>query len=111
VPEGISSLDRESNRGYGMTQTNAQVVMADIELALQGANKFLPEVLNTIGLFYPPAMALAKFLPLLQVALQGVNIVADVQGASAATATAAVIDHLTPGAPGAPALDGPPKHA
>jgi hypothetical protein len=87
-----------------MTQSTAQVVLADIELAMQGANSFLPDVLTTIGVFYPPAMALAKFLPLLQVALQGVNIVKQAEGVTPATAVAAVIDHLTPGGPLAPAL-------
>jgi hypothetical protein len=87
-----------------MTTSTAQVVLADIELAMQGANSFLPDVLTTIGVFYPPAMALAKFLPLLQVALQGVNIVKQAEGVTPATAVAAVIDHLTPGGPAAPAL-------
>jgi len=85
--------------------TGQQSTLTEIELALQAISEYLPGVLGTVGIFYPPAMALSKFLPLLAVAVQGVDIVAKATGAVNPTvASAAVIDHLTPGQPTAPAL-------
>ena len=87
--------------------TNTQIVFSDIELALQAASTTLPTILSALAAFYPPAAAILKFMPLLQVALQGVNIVAQDHSQGAVTAhdaNAAVISTLTPGAPGAPAL-------
>ena len=83
--------------------TTTQIVLSDIELALQAAGTTLPTILSALAAFYPPAAAVLKFMPLIQIALQGVNIVAQ-GGATAHEANNAVISTLTPGAPGAPAL-------
>ena len=87
--------------------TDSTTTFGEIEAALAVANQELPLLLNAIGTFYPPIGAIAKFLPLIQVALQGVQTVQQAMGPSATTqvATAAVVEHLTPGAPAAPALN------
>lgn len=78
----------------------------DIEGALEAAGGFLPQILGVVGAFYPPAKSLIAFLPLIQVALQGVQTVRAATGTTTAVSTGAVISHLTPGAPSAPALSG-----
>lgn len=80
--------------------------LADIEQALEAANTLLPALLPVIGAFYPPAAAFAKFLPLLPVVLNAVQQVQTQSGVHPVTAMSAVQDHLTPGAPNAPALNG-----
>ena len=80
------------------------VILQDIEQALQAANSLLPTILTVVGTFVPQVAAFAKFLPLIQIAIQGVDTVAKVTGTDAATATATVAQHLTPGEPNAPAL-------
>jgi len=88
-----------------MTDNTAhtEIVYSDIELALQAASTTLPTLLSAVAAFYPPAAAVLKFMPLLQVALQGVNIVHQA-GASPQEANKAVMNNNTPGAPSAPAL-------
>jgi lysozyme family protein len=78
----------------------------EIETALQAAEQFLPELLGVLGMFYPPAAMLAKFLPLLPVALQAVNTVSQVTGQPAVASMGTVVNHLTPGQPNSPALTG-----
>jgi hypothetical protein len=85
------------------TAVTTNVVLTDIEEALQAVNSLLPSVLAVVGTFVPQVAAFSKFLPLIQVALQGVNVVAQATG-NASTAPQTVMDHLTPGAPNAPAL-------
>lgn len=82
------------------------VVLADIEAAIQSAQTVLPALLNIVGLFYAPAAALSKFLPLLNTAITAVEQVATATGVDVVTATQAVTNHLTPGAPNAPTLNG-----
>jgi hypothetical protein len=76
----------------------------EIEDALTATNSFLPQILAIVSAFYPPAGAVLKFLPLIQVALQGVQVVQQATGGTTAAATAAVSDHLTPGQPAAAPL-------
>jgi hypothetical protein len=84
--------------------TNTNIILKDTELALEAANALLPEILGVVASFYPPAKYLSAFLPLIRFAIQGVDTVAQATGQTTVAATAAVIDHLTPGAPNAPAL-------
>lgn len=85
--------------------TSTNIVLTDIQEALTALESILPEALTIVGTFWAPAGAVAKFLPLIQVLLQGVNTVATATGAqSAAPAVQSVMDHLTPGAPNAPEL-------
>jgi hypothetical protein len=86
------------------TVDTTQIVLTDIQNALMSIQTILPSLLNVIGIFYAPAAALAKFLPLIQVALQGVETVAKATGTDLNTATQTVQNHLTPGAPNTPAL-------
>lgn len=88
-----------------MTNTTP-TVLQDIENALQSVQTVLPALLNIVGLFYPPAAAISKFLPLITVAIQGVETVAQASGTDLQTATQAVQNHLTPGKPNSPALNG-----
>jgi lysozyme family protein len=88
------------------TQSAGAIVIGDIEQALTALNQSLPGLLAFVGMFYAPAAAFAKFLPLIQVALTGVETVAQATGVSVASATTAVENHLTPGAANAPALNG-----
>lgn len=79
------------------------VVLQDIEAALQAVESILPTALTVVGTFVPQVAAVSKFLPLIQVLLQGVNVVAQATG-DASTASATVAQHLTPGQPNAPQL-------
>lgn len=76
----------------------------DIDATLQAIDGYLPTLLNTIGLFYPPAAAVAKFLPLIHVLIQGVHTVSTATNTDTATAVQTVAQHLVPGEPNAPAL-------
>jgi len=78
--------------------------LAEIEEALAATNSFLPQILAVVGAFYPPAGMLLKFLPLLQVAMQGVSVVAQATGQTSAASQAVVISHLTPGSADSPVL-------
>jgi len=89
------------------TAANTQSIITSIDQALNAANTFLPSFLSFLGMFYAPANALVPFLPLIQTALNGVEIVEQNMGLATAQATQTVIDHLTPGAPNATALNGP----
>lgn len=71
--------------------------LKEIEDALTAADSFLPSILGTIGAFFPPAAALAKFLPLLRVAIQAVRVVQQATGATPQQAATMVVAHLTPG--------------
>jgi hypothetical protein len=82
------------------------VILADIEQALAATQGNLPEILAAIGAVYPPAAALAKFLPLIEVAIKGVQTVQQATGHNAAHSVQAVIEHLTPGDSNAPDLNG-----
>jgi hypothetical protein len=84
--------------------TNTNIVLADIEQALEAANSLLPTIFGVVGTFVPQVAAFSKFLPLIQVLITGVNTVAQATGSDASTATATVAQHLTPGEPNAPAL-------
>jgi lysozyme family protein len=79
-------------------------VLSEIEQVINTVSGFLPQAIMFIANFYPPAKALLAFLPLIQVAIQAVRALQQATGQSTAAATAAVIDHLTPGQPNAPAL-------
>lgn len=84
--------------------TDTTIIVQDVEKALESLNTSLPTVLAVVGTFYPPAAALAKFIPLIQIAIQAVETVAKATGTDASTATATVAQHLTPGAPNSPTL-------
>jgi hypothetical protein len=81
-------------------------VLQDVENALQSAQTVLPALLNIVGLFYAPAGALSKFLPLIETAITAVEQVANATGTDLSAAQTAVVNHLTPGQPNAPALNG-----
>jgi len=81
-----------------------QGTMQDIETGLQLATGFLPNILSVLANFWPPAGILLKFLPVIQAAIAAIQAVSQSTGASALTASAQVVDHLTPGAPNHPAL-------
>jgi phage-related minor tail protein len=87
-----------------MTTTNTNIVLTDIEDALQALNSVLPTILTVVGTFVPQVAAFAKFAPLIGILISGVHTVAQVTGQDASTAAATVAQHLTPGEPNAPAL-------
>lgn len=80
------------------------IAINDVEQALQALETVLPMMLSIVGAFYPAANAVKPFLPLLQVALQGVQVVQQATNSTPAEATQAVINTLTPGQSSAPAL-------
>jgi hypothetical protein len=84
--------------------TNTNIVLADIEQALQAANSLLPTIFGVVGTFVPQVTAFSKFLPLIQILISGVDTVAKVTGQDATTAAATVAQHLTPGEPNSPTL-------
>jgi hypothetical protein len=86
------------------TAANTVSTITEIDQALNTATQFLPGLLAFLTQFYPPAGAILPFLPLVQTALQGVETVEQAMGVATSTATQTVINHLTPGAPNAPAL-------
>ena len=100
----FTNLTNLFTRKKTMTNTNTIATFQEIELALEAANSMLPQLMSVIGAFYPPAAAFAKFLPLINVALIGVDTVAKATG-NYADATTAVVNHLTPGQLNAPALN------
>lgn len=77
----------------------------DIDQALVALDSFLPELLTAVGAVYPPAAAVAKFLPLVHIAIRGVNTIALATGQDATASANAVAQHLTPGQPNASALN------
>lgn len=85
-----------------MTANFADIVLEDAELALSVAEN--PQLQIAIAGLSPVAAALMKFLPVLLQGVQGIKTIVDETGVSAPVATAAVIEHLTPGAPNSPAL-------
>lgn len=78
--------------------------LSELDATLQAINGYLPVLLNTIGMFYPPVAAFAKFLPLVSVLIQGVHTVANANNQTAAQAAQTVAQHLVPGEPNTPAL-------
>lgn len=80
------------------------IVLNDVEQALQALETMLPMILSVVGTFYPAANAVKPFLPILEVALNGVKVVQQATGSDTATAMQAVTNTLTPGQPNAPAL-------
>lgn len=88
--------------------SRAATTFQEIELALQAAENWAPTLVNVIGEFNPEFAALARFMPLFRIALQGVHTVAQATGVEPMTAQKVVIQHLTPGQPNAPQLTGPP---
>lgn len=88
-----------------MTQSPAPADTFDkIEQALTAVSSWLPSLLTPIALVFPPAAAILRFLPLIQVAIQAVKVVKDATGQNTAAAAQTVMAHLTPGQPSASAL-------
>lgn len=79
-------------------------IFTDIDEALTAANTVLPTLIPIIGTFYPPAAALAPFLPLMSIVLQDVQLLQQQLGINTQQATATVAQHVTPGQPNAAAL-------
>ncbi len=87
------------------TTAPTNIIVTDIEAALEALNSLLPTIFSVVGTFVPQVAIFAKFLPLIQVAISGVDVVAKATNAANATpAVQSVMDHLTPGAPNAPEL-------
>ena len=76
----------------------------EIESALRAAQTELPQILNVLSVFLPQVKVILPFLNLLPLAIQAVGVVQQATGGSTASATEAVTQHLTPGAPNAPSL-------
>ncbi len=76
----------------------------EIENGLTVAEEILPTLFGALGMFFPQFAMFAKFLPLLPVLVKAVDTVGQATGAPIHQNIAAVVDHLTPGQPNAPAL-------
>lgn len=81
-----------------------QEILSDADLALQGMEQALPALLGVVALWNPQVAAFMKFLPVIEASIKGVDTVAQAVGGNLASSQGAVIDHLTPGAPAASAL-------
>lgn len=85
--------------------SNGSSVLGEVDLALQGINSALPGLLGVVAMFNPQVAAFMKFLPVIEAAIRGVDTVAQSIGTgNVSAAQAAVVDHLTPGAPNTSAL-------
>lgn len=95
--------------GTTMTQTvtggGTANPLPEIEAALKAAEEILPKLLPVLGMFIPGLGAITPFLSLLPVAIQAVDTVQQATGSTTEAAHAAVVQTLTPGQPGAPALN------
>jgi hypothetical protein len=87
------------------TTSDGSNILVEVTQALEAANAILPDLLAVIGAVWSPAASLAKFLPLINTALEAVQIVGTATGGTAAASTQAVSNQLTPGQPSAPALN------
>jgi hypothetical protein len=81
----------------------------EVDQALQVADDILPIVFSALTPFFPAVGAFAKFMPLLKVAITGVDTVAQATSHPLNLAMSEVSDHLTPGAPNSPSLSGAGK--
>ncbi len=84
--------------------TSPNIVIADIEQALESLNSTLPGVLAVVGTFWPPAAIIAKFIPLLQIAITALETVSKATNVTPTQAFADVEMHLTPGQANSPVL-------
>lgn len=75
--------------------TPTETIIMDIEAAIQAAETTLPTILGVVGVFSPGVKALIPFLPLLQVALNTVQEVANVIEGNVPAATQTVQAQIT----------------
>jgi GH24 family phage-related lysozyme (muramidase) len=80
-------------------------VLDEIEAALQAAENELPQLLSVLSIFIPGLKALTPFLGLLPVAIEAVDAINKATGMGQHAAIAGVVQTLTPGQPGAAALN------
>jgi len=76
----------------------------EVEDGLKAAQEFLPLLIGALAPVFPAAASLQPFLQLIQVAISGVEVVAQATGQTTAASVGEVANHLTPGQPNSPSL-------
>src|SRR5262245_44338999 len=77
---------------------------AEVDQALHIASQVLPIALGGLAMFVPNVSAITPFLPLFTKVVQAADVVAGDTGKPLLDVIQDVLNHLTPGAPAAPAL-------
>ncbi|HKD44697.1 MAG TPA: hypothetical protein VKD24_03500 [Candidatus Angelobacter sp.] len=103
-PSGTPQTGPKPAMDATTTTTAGSNVFDQINADLQLAQAELPQLLSVLSIFFPPLKAAIPFLSLIPVVIQAVQTVQAATGGTPASATAAVVQHLTPGQPNAPAL-------
>lgn len=86
------------------TASSPNTALQEIDKVLSVASNELPTIIGFLSTFIPQLKALQPFLGLLPVAINAVHEIEKATGQGGVPSISAVVSHLTPGQPNAPAL-------